>query len=79
MLFAEEDPFPRSDGSVDWVHWEIRPWYDENKEIGGVVLFSDLVTEQVLAREKLKHSQALLIEAQRIGQIGYMEWNAIDI
>lgn len=76
VLFAEEDPFPRSDGSLDWVHWEIRPWYDENKEIGGVVLFSDLVTEQVLAREKLKHSQALLIEAQRIGQIGYMEWNA---
>lgn len=74
VLFADEDPFPRMDGTLDWIQWEMRPWYNENKEIGGMVLFSDLVTEQILAREKLKNSETLLVEAQRIGRIGYLEW-----
>src|SRR5262245_61172436 len=32
---ADEDPFPREDGSLDWVQWELRPWYDESGEIAG--------------------------------------------
>jgi PAS domain S-box-containing protein len=33
------------------------------------------ITERRLAEEELKKSQELLKEAQRIGRIGYMEWN----
>src|SRR4029079_5066487 len=45
---SEEDPFPRGDGSVDWVRWEIHPWRKDGGEIGGIVLFSELVTERKL-------------------------------
>ncbi len=48
-----EDPFPRADGSIDWVKWEIQPWRDPCGEIGGLVLFSQLVTEQKEAADKL--------------------------
>jgi PAS domain S-box-containing protein len=34
------------DGSADWMNWEIRPWSDSNGEIGGVTIFSEVITER---------------------------------
>lgn len=48
---CEEDPFPRKDGTLDWVRWEIRPWFDAEGEIGGIILFSEVITE----RKVLEH------------------------
>ena len=42
---AEEDLFPRPDGQTDWVHWEIHPWYEQEGKIGGIILFSEAITE----------------------------------
>ncbi|WP_373545272.1 PAS domain S-box protein [Chamaesiphon sp.] len=49
----QEDPFPRADGSIDWLHWEICPWYANPDEIGGIVIFSEVITER-------KQAQAIL-------------------
>jgi PAS domain S-box-containing protein len=50
---ADEDPFPRADGGTDWVRWEIRPWRRASGEIGGIVIFSEVVTEQRRLKEQL--------------------------
>ena len=50
---AEEDPFPRADGRMDWIRWEIRPWYETEGEIGGVILFSEVITERKHAEKEL--------------------------
>lgn len=42
---SQEDAFQRSDGSIDWVRWESRPWYDSLGKIGGLILFSEVITE----------------------------------
>jgi len=49
----EEDSFVRTDGSVDWTRWEIRPWYSGG-EVGGIILFSEVITERKRAEEALK-------------------------
>jgi two-component system cell cycle sensor histidine kinase/response regulator CckA len=54
---CEEDPFPRADGSTDWVRWEMRPWRDAGGEIGGAVLFSEVITKRKLAEERLAQSE----------------------
>jgi len=41
---CEEDPFPRADGTLDWVRWAIHPWRTPDGAIGGVILFSEVVT-----------------------------------
>ncbi|MCF8026483.1 MAG: PAS domain S-box protein, partial [Desulfobacteraceae bacterium] len=56
---AEEDQFPRADGSLDWVRWEIRPWYEKEGEIGGVILFSEVITEQKKYEERLRQAQKM--------------------
>jgi len=54
---CEEDPFPRASGKLDWVRWEIRPWYEHNNKIGGIILFSEIITEHKLAEEEIKKSR----------------------
>lgn len=61
-LHYPEDPFPGADGRIDWVQWEMCPWYNERSEIGGVILFTELITEQKMARERLEH-YAMQLEA----------------
>ena len=58
---CDEDIFERPDGSVDWVRWEIRPWYEEAGQVGGIILFSEVVTQQKLAAEELEMSRQQLL------------------
>lgn len=49
-----EDPFPRADGTLDWVSWEIRPWYETSGRVGGVVLASEVITWRKNVESKLR-------------------------
>jgi two-component system cell cycle sensor histidine kinase/response regulator CckA len=54
---CEEDRFLRADGRIDWVNWEIRPWYETQGDIGGVILFSEVITKRKEAEDKLRQSE----------------------
>lgn len=54
---CEAEPFPRADGSIDWVRWEIHPWRKSNDEIGGIIIFSELITERKKEQEALKQAK----------------------
>lgn len=43
---ADEEAFPRSDGSVDWIKWELCPWYTADQHIGGMILFTEVMTDK---------------------------------
>ena len=62
---AENDEFPRADGSVDWVRWEMTPWHNADGTVGGAVLFSELVT----ARRQL---ETKLAQAEKLGALGQL-------
>ncbi len=51
---ADEDPFIRADGRTDWVRWEVRPWYEEPGKVGGLILFSDVITERKQVQDELR-------------------------
>lgn len=57
--------FVRSDGTVNWVRWEIQPWYDTPEKIGGIVLFSEDVTERKEAEESVRLAVANAERANR--------------
>jgi len=62
---CEEDPFPRPDGGTDWLRWEVRPWRRVDDTIGGIIIFSELVTARKEAEEKLCKLNADLEERVR--------------
>ncbi|REH01822.1 PAS domain-containing sensor histidine kinase [Flavobacterium aquicola] len=50
----EEDFFIRPDGNVEWIRWEIHPWKLASEEIGGIIMFVDIITERKHAVEMFK-------------------------
>ncbi len=57
VIRSEEDRFERADGSVEWLSWEMRPWYTAEHFIGGIVIFSENITARKQAEEKLRGSE----------------------
>jgi PAS domain S-box-containing protein len=65
-----EDPFVRDDGRVDWLEWEVRPWYAANGSIGGVIMFTQVITERKRIAEALRASEERIQSAMMHSPIG---------
>ncbi|RMG60401.1 MAG: PAS domain-containing sensor histidine kinase [Bacteroidetes bacterium] len=64
---CEGDPFERADGRLDYVNWVVAPWYKENEEVGGLIFYTEVVTEQVEARQRTRQlHQELKASHQRL-------------
>ena len=57
---CEEESFPRMDGTTDWVRWEVRPWRDNDGAIGGIIIFTEVITERKQVEEALRKSNQRL-------------------
>ena len=53
VVEAESDRFDRVDGVEHWIRWEIRPWYDRKDTIGGIVIFTEDITERKQAEREI--------------------------
>ena len=53
-LSEENDQFERADGSIQWVHWEVRPWLDRTGAVGGIVILTEDVSERKKVEERLQ-------------------------
>jgi signal transduction histidine kinase len=60
---AGEDPFDL-DGSRQWLRWEIRPWKRTNGELGGIVIFTEDITE----RKRMEQEREELFERLKKSQ-----------
>ncbi len=78
VVQADEDRYEHEDGSVLWLKWVVRPWLDPDGAIGGIMIFSEDITERVHAAEALRESEARLSEAQRVAHIGGWELDLLS-
>jgi PAS domain S-box-containing protein len=54
---SEEDQYVQPDGSTRWKQWEIRPWYKASGEVGGIIIFTEDITERKKAAQKIIQSE----------------------
>lgn len=59
VLRKEQDPYIR-DGKTQWLKWEVRPWYNEKGEVGGILIAAENVTGRVEAEQALQSSEQRL-------------------
>jgi PAS domain S-box-containing protein len=48
---GDVDRFVRADGSVQYVRWSIEPWFEAEDRVGGLILYSEDVTEREIRRQ----------------------------
>ncbi len=51
---------PRAHGGEQWVRWEVQPWREADGSVGGLVLFSEDITQQMLAEREVLRLNASL-------------------
>jgi PAS domain S-box-containing protein len=69
----EQDPFVREDGTMDWLRYEIYPWRMSNDKIGGIIMFTEVITEKIKAQENLEKLNEQLLESNReLEQFAYV-------
>jgi PAS domain S-box-containing protein len=57
VIRKEADRFERADGTLQWVRWELRPWNDAAGKVGGIVIFTEDISERKNAEEAMQESQ----------------------
>ena len=66
VLSSDADRFARIDGSEQWIRWEIRPWRNAEGKVGGIVIFSEEITERKKAEAALLRNERLAFQRQQL-------------
>jgi PAS domain S-box-containing protein len=54
---VEEDLFEREDGRIQWLRWEIHPWESTSGLVGGIMIFTEDITERKKAEDALREKE----------------------
>ncbi|MEM1125153.1 MAG: ATP-binding protein [Bacteroidota bacterium] len=74
---GQETPFMAATGRLFWVDWELRPWYQTDGNVGGLIIFAENRTEQKQAEEELQISRDLLSSILTSSLDGVMAFRAV--
>jgi len=61
-LSRDEDAWQRADGRTEWVRWALHPWRDADDKIGGIVMFTEVITDAKNSKAELLRSNTALEE-----------------
>lgn len=80
---SDEDSYIDAEGKLNWLRWEITPWYNAGGDVGGIFLFTEDITQRKEAEEKLAASEKqyrTLVERISDGFIALdEEWNFVYV
>ncbi|QID18840.1 PAS domain S-box protein [Nitrogeniibacter mangrovi] len=84
VVLDDEDRFERADGSEQWLRWEIRPWQTGEGTVGGILLFTEDITERKAAEAREQRRRFLERELDVLQSVleslmaGYWDWNIVE-
>ncbi len=71
-LINEEEDFPRLNGTLDWVRRELHPWRQPDGKIGGLIMFTEVITGRKKAETEKKRAEDKFHQAQKMESIGIL-------
>jgi len=69
VLSEDIDLYIQPNGKKEWVHWEFRPWYEADSSIGGIVLYTEIITERKNALDALSEREQRYLSLFQSNQI----------
>ncbi|NLW11200.1 MAG: PAS domain S-box protein, partial [Clostridiaceae bacterium] len=70
VVGADEDIFVREDGTKEITRWECRPWFATNNTIGGMIVFTEIITKQKAIERELIASKERYLSVFNDAPIG---------
>ena len=52
---GEEDVLQRQDGTEQWLRWEVQPWRRATGQVGGIIIFSEDITERKQTEREIRN------------------------
>ncbi len=75
VISAEDDPYVREDGSVEYTRWECRPWYTQEGEIGGIIIYTEMITKQKQIEHELREAKNYLEALLKYANVPIVVWD----
>ena len=72
-LRQQEDHWERAGGESTWLHWEIRPWGERNGLQGGILVFTENITDR--KKEELELRKFVSLADNSVEFIGMCDMN----
>ncbi|MBD1909434.1 MULTISPECIES: PAS domain S-box protein [unclassified Leptolyngbya] len=76
--YCEADFFVQPDGLKQWIRREIHPWYHPDNTIGGIIIFSEDITERQRARLNEQFLNQLERRLRQLSDIKAMQWEVVS-
>ncbi|MEL7003684.1 MAG: PAS domain S-box protein [Bacteroidota bacterium] len=57
---SEDDKFMTADGKTEWLRWDVRPWEKLDGKIGGIIIFTEFITERKIIQREIEESRLKL-------------------
>ncbi|RED92650.1 PAS domain-containing sensor histidine kinase [Marinoscillum furvescens] len=57
-------------GTMEYFRWDLQPWYDLNGDVGGIIMFTENITDKVVAQQKLEEREQFLANIFNTAPIG---------
>jgi PAS domain S-box-containing protein len=54
---SDNDYYVKDDGTPVWLKWEVYPWYNAVDEVGGIVIFTENISQRKKAQLAIKESE----------------------
>jgi PAS domain S-box-containing protein len=55
-ISVDEDELVRPDGTSEWIRWELQPWIGPDGNVGGLVIFTEIITHRKQTEAALRAS-----------------------
>ncbi|MEN3951731.1 PAS domain S-box protein [Iodidimonas sp. SYSU 1G8] len=78
IIRHDSDEYILPSGARLSVKWEYVPWRDRQGEVGGILIFSEVVTREKLLEERVEAEANRLKRAELLGGSGAWEWDIAE-
>ncbi|OWW25712.1 hypothetical protein B4Q04_08905 [Zobellia sp. OII3] len=74
---CEETAFKRKNGSIQWIYWDVRPWFISEDKIGGILMHTGDITRRKEKELEKARIDDIFEKTNEIARIGAWELNLI--
>jgi len=75
---GEADHVISLDGSLQWVRWEVQPYFNNEAKVIGLMLYWETLTQQIEQNDALKRKLDLYEQTNEVARIGAWEYDFVQ-